>query len=142
MALIECRECGRQVSTEAAACPGCGAPPRPVHKPLMPPMPAEPKSSALGTAAKWIGGLAAGFVVLVLFLGSRPVDPRFAAKRKAECEAAIKSGIGHSTRNYSDKLAYEKAVDDACGGPGLPYLREAAGTGGKEGCPADFPTCS
>lgn len=28
MALISCHECGHVVSTEAAACPGCGAPPR------------------------------------------------------------------------------------------------------------------
>lgn len=27
MALIKCSECGQQVSTLAAACPGCGAPP-------------------------------------------------------------------------------------------------------------------
>jgi len=29
MPLIKCRECGREVSTEAAACPGCGAPIKP-----------------------------------------------------------------------------------------------------------------
>ena len=28
MALIQCRECGKQISTEAAACPQCGAPQR------------------------------------------------------------------------------------------------------------------
>lgn len=28
MALIECHECGKQISTEAAFCPGCGAPPK------------------------------------------------------------------------------------------------------------------
>jgi len=26
MALIECSECGQQVSSKAASCPGCGAP--------------------------------------------------------------------------------------------------------------------
>jgi ferric-dicitrate binding protein FerR (iron transport regulator) len=26
MALIECRECGREISDQASACPGCGAP--------------------------------------------------------------------------------------------------------------------
>ena len=30
MALIKCRECGNQVSTEASACPHCGAPQRAV----------------------------------------------------------------------------------------------------------------
>ena len=28
MALVKCHECGREVSTEAAACPNCGAKPR------------------------------------------------------------------------------------------------------------------
>ncbi len=28
MALIKCTECGREVSDRAAACPGCGAPPK------------------------------------------------------------------------------------------------------------------
>lgn len=27
MALIQCRECGREISDQAATCPGCGAPP-------------------------------------------------------------------------------------------------------------------
>ncbi len=39
MALIQCRECGKSVSTEAAACPYCGAPQqRPVPPPLPVPM--------------------------------------------------------------------------------------------------------
>ena len=32
MALIACLECGRSVSTEAAACPGCGCPVKPVGR--------------------------------------------------------------------------------------------------------------
>lgn len=30
MALVKCHECGKDVSTQAAACPNCGAPPRPL----------------------------------------------------------------------------------------------------------------
>ena len=38
MALISCRECNQSVSTEAVACPHCGAPqPRSVPPPLPPP---------------------------------------------------------------------------------------------------------
>jgi hypothetical protein len=38
MALISCRECNQSVSTEAVACPHCGAPQqRPVPPPLPPP---------------------------------------------------------------------------------------------------------
>ena len=29
MALIKCRECGREISSKSAACPGCGAPVKP-----------------------------------------------------------------------------------------------------------------
>jgi len=41
MALIKCRECGKEISTEAAACPSCGAPPAVTAK-------VQKKSSALG----------------------------------------------------------------------------------------------
>src|SRR5512142_172152 len=40
MALEPCRECGRQVSTEAAVCPHCGVP-RPTDRPIE----AEPRRS-------------------------------------------------------------------------------------------------
>lgn len=33
MAIIECRECGREVSSEAKVCPGCGASPSPKKEP-------------------------------------------------------------------------------------------------------------
>ena len=36
MAIISCRECGESVSTEAAACPHCGAPPQRVVPPPLP----------------------------------------------------------------------------------------------------------
>ena len=39
MALIQCRECNKSVSTEAVACPHCGAPQRP---PAPPPLPNQP----------------------------------------------------------------------------------------------------
>lgn len=41
MALTKCGECGREVSTEAAACPGCGAP-------IKPPQPQTNKPGCLG----------------------------------------------------------------------------------------------
>jgi len=39
MALIDCPECGRQISTAAEACPGCGHPnrPEPSHDQSAPP---------------------------------------------------------------------------------------------------------
>jgi hypothetical protein len=62
MALINCSECGREVSTSAAACPHCGAPVKaatppaippppppavPAPPPATPPTPSQPKSKAL-----------------------------------------------------------------------------------------------
>ena len=42
MALVKCRECGHQISTEAVACPSCGAPPKPVPPLIPPPLAAPP----------------------------------------------------------------------------------------------------
>lgn len=50
MALAACTECGREVSTKAKACPGCGGPP---------PKPPRPKFP-------WKGGLAVFFSLLIL----------------------------------------------------------------------------
>ena len=43
MALITCKECGKDISDQAAACPGCGAPVRKV-----PAAPVAPKPQSLG----------------------------------------------------------------------------------------------
>ena len=67
MALITCSECGRQVSTAAAACPGCGAP---VAKVNPHPLPAiSPPLLLAKTKRKrlWLG-LAALFVVVCLVI--------------------------------------------------------------------------
>jgi hypothetical protein len=44
MALIPCKECNETVSTEAAACPHCGAP---QQRPVPPPLPAVPKEETI-----------------------------------------------------------------------------------------------
>jgi hypothetical protein len=53
MALIKCRECGGSVSTEAAACPHCGAPQRTVpppspQRPVIQQQPRQKKGMGLG----------------------------------------------------------------------------------------------
>ena len=45
MALINCPECSRQVSSEAPACPGCGYPV--AQRPVARPAPSEPAAAAL-----------------------------------------------------------------------------------------------
>jgi Family of unknown function (DUF6232) len=44
MALIPCKECNEIVSTEAIACPHCGAPQQP---PVPPPLPIQPKEETI-----------------------------------------------------------------------------------------------
>lgn len=60
MALIECYECGREVSSEAEACPHCGAKPRkleiPINKPINP--------------MKIFVGVVVGFFVLLFLISN------------------------------------------------------------------------
>ena len=44
MALIQCKECGQSVSTEAVVCPHCGAP---QQRPAPPPLPVQPKEETI-----------------------------------------------------------------------------------------------
>ena len=44
MALIQCKECSQSVSTEAAACPHCGAP---QQRPVPPPLPVPPQEQKI-----------------------------------------------------------------------------------------------
>jgi Family of unknown function (DUF6232) len=44
MALVACKECNQTVSTEAAACPHCGAP---QQQPAPPPLPVQPKEGKI-----------------------------------------------------------------------------------------------
>ncbi len=77
MALIECPDCGGQLSTEAAACPHCGRPGKPtpaVAPPEVPP-PRQAFSSSSGT--KGIGCLTiVGIVGVFLYVSSIMEDCR------------------------------------------------------------------
>lgn len=71
MPLEPCRECGQNVSTEAASCPHCGVP-SPNGAPMVPQRPPAPAASA-GTVARGVftgilGCAAAPFVVLFVLL--------------------------------------------------------------------------
>ena len=57
MALVKCKECGAAVSTQAAACPKCGAPPPPP-----PPLSAKPTKRAV----RQVGGALA--LIISVFL--------------------------------------------------------------------------
>ena len=63
MALIACRECGKEISDQAAACPHCGMPHAPVPARPIPPPPAPPaKKSNPGC------GTLIAFVVLLFII--------------------------------------------------------------------------
>jgi len=81
MALIKCKECGREVSTEAANCPGCGAPIK-----MIPAKKAEPeKVSGLGLT---VGVIVIGIAVFAWFSkeGEKSSEPS-KAKEKEEMSA-------------------------------------------------------
>lgn len=59
MALVRCKECEKQVSDQATACPHCGAPVRRVSEP---PPPTTPSIERAGSAGNVVAGVASFFV--------------------------------------------------------------------------------
>lgn len=85
MALIECSECGNQVSDKASACPKCGNPIAPIiGSPAVaiaghpgPTAAPKKKPSFLVRIFKWIGIAIAAFVVLAIYVASQaPSRPK------------------------------------------------------------------
>lgn len=68
MALIKCRECGKEISTEATACPGCGAPVIPPPRPA----PAKKSPPVLKVFA-WFVGIVFAIGIIGNYLGSASV---------------------------------------------------------------------
>lgn len=89
MAVVECKECGGQVSTKAASCPTCGA-----------------KAPKKTTAVTWFAVFAVGVVALNFVLRdeapSKPAPPPLSAEQKAQRAAAAQS--------YAYVMAAERAV--------------------------------
>ncbi|MCE2035833.1 hypothetical protein H372_027010 [Burkholderia pseudomallei CS] len=71
------------------------------------------------SAVKYVAGACLAILVFVLFIAlvtNGSESPEHLEARKRECTAAIMSGIGTSTRNYTDKAAYEANVREHCRG--------------------------
>jgi hypothetical protein len=124
MALVTCPDCRKQVSSQAAACIHCGAP----LGGLAPSSAPAADAASVGLPFK-LGLWAISILVVLASLTTcgKSADPdsqRRATARedasfqesKKRCAAAIASSMGHSTVGYSDKLAYEARVRDACAG--------------------------
>lgn len=122
MALINCIECGAEVSDKAAACPKCGHPivqiaTRAEYVYVPPPA----SQSREGGWLKWVLIVPAALFGLVMCIGTvSDPDGKKAASRlesqKQECSAALMSSIGHSTVGYADKAAYDAKVREKCAG--------------------------
>ena len=64
MALINCSECGRQISDKARACPGCGAPPCSITHALPPAIPAKRKTGCITLIVASFFGLLVFFALV------------------------------------------------------------------------------
>lgn len=75
MALINCYDCGKEISSLATACPSCGAPPRDAVVPPPPPPPAQ--SSRAKQLSRGTIALLTGVVLLMVIRGVtyRPDSP-------------------------------------------------------------------
>ncbi|HEU0283269.1 MAG TPA: hypothetical protein VFQ99_05755 [Gallionella sp.] len=103
MALINCKECGKEVSTEATACPHCGAKP-------------PKKSSGLMILFIIVGSVIALVLIISGSPGGRSGEGEQA--RRAECAKALLEGS--RVTSYLDKQAYDKVVADKCAGYNIP----------------------
>lgn len=84
MALVNCKECGQEISTTAEACPKCGA--------------KQPKRTSIGT---WVAG---AFLAIVMFSCINKLDSQrvLSAQEAARVEAT----------KSPEQRAAEKRVDD------------------------------
>lgn len=104
MALIKCRECGHQVSTEASACPNCGAP---IKKPVQS-LPPQKKTKVSIWA--WIA-----LIVVAYFLWNAISENIQERLRSPEEKAAIAQQQGHQAAVKAEgdkKRAEEQAKQD------------------------------
>src|SRR6266496_4240346 len=110
MALIRCYECGKEISSLAAACPSCGAPPRSAVAP--PPLPTQPRRPSrakqlfLGTIALLTG---VGLVLVIrgvtnqpnaLSVAASPMPPtaELATRSSPPIETASESSLSPTVR--------------------------------------------
>ncbi len=118
MALINCTECGREVSDKAAACPGCGAPvvppplAAPAPPPPLPPPPRQepmPRIKGLWLYVGLLVAVLAGATVWGVLSQPTPEQKAAAAARKAKDEA-----IAAEQRAQQESRRHEKFAVEFC----------------------------
>jgi len=107
MAMVDCPECGAQVSESAVACPQCGY--------------AFKRKSAFNVKRllAWVIGVPVACYVALMVIGALlpdSVNERTEAEARKRCANAIMSNMGTSTVGYQDKQAYDARVKEACEG--------------------------
>ncbi|KGC50979.1 hypothetical protein [Burkholderia pseudomallei] len=73
----------------------------------------------MSAAIKYVAGVCLVILALILFIAfatNGSESPEHLEARKRECTKAIMSSIDTSTRNYTDKMAYEANVREHCQG--------------------------
>lgn len=93
MALTSCKECGGPVSTNASACPKCGAPP--------PPPPPPPKRTSLFT---WLVTAVVCFILFAGITGNHDVPP-------APPTASQLAPQTQDSRPYAERLKDAQAIE-------------------------------
>lgn len=126
MALVNCRECGKQISDRAAACPHCGFPmrvgvdlsasvatPMQARPPAIParsapvPAPPSPPSKRSGCGTFLVLGLVGLLVLVVLGYGMGPSKPT--AEQSPPNGVASESAVPSERINYKGRAGVSKA---------------------------------
>jgi hypothetical protein len=87
MALVACKECGKEISDKAPACPHCGAP-LTTWQSTSPVSALPPEVAKNGGAWKWIVGVPVGLFVLFIAYGMM-LNSSPEGKAKADARGAI-----------------------------------------------------
>jgi hypothetical protein len=110
MALAPCRECGRQVSTEAATCPHCGVgrPARQIATPSVPNYPSPDPKKRSAVRAAFIG-IGIAIVIAIVQSGSTTSSSSSGSTRGGSADSPV-SGPGHINQSSAIWKA-EAAMD-------------------------------
>lgn len=109
MALTKCVDCGREVSTSAAACPNCGAPVRGASPPPLPgvppPLPKPKRRRPWGVIAA-VGCCLCVVLLLLLLIRSHAVVPSVsvATQPPSKLQAALTSALQEDLSRNKQEL--------------------------------------
>jgi ribosomal protein L37E len=106
MALINCKECGKQVSDKAESCPHCGAP-------MKSPANSNNKSQQTDTKAAQTGCIGCLSIIIFLFLlgGIISMCTPKEEKEKKELEDVSRAALIHCRNAVKDRLKAPSTAD-------------------------------